>query len=288
MSHQARLQRQEDVDLIQAYPNIFPNFYLLPTPHLDDQLLLELREFMLLGTERFRWLLVAIGEASSDILNFIDQWREYRMRVAPGLRGPALRQFYRCADFVTTFRSFLESHPVGTDDVVKVCLEFYGRFDHGKLMTSETVPANEFLLPAGSRVHWSDRPVKASNIGMLSMSCDMQEIVDLLKTNKRRCWKRNPHFYMSKAESDGEVFEISDWMFNALCCCDGTRNVRGVITQLWDCVWEIDEKHREYLLIELIKRMTAEGFVKIYRAVTSAAESRLGEGSASVYKVAGA
>jgi len=267
ISHQARLQRQEDVGLIQAYPNIFPNFYLLPSPHLGDELLLELREFMLLGTERFRWLLVAISEASSDILNFIEQWREYRARVAPGLRGPALRQFYRCADFVTTFRSFVESHPVGTDDVVKACLEFYGRFDHGKLTTSETVPANEFLLPAGSRLYWSDRPVKASNVGMFSMSCDMQEIVDLLKTNKRRCWERSPHFYMSKAGSDGEVFEISDWMFNALCCCDGTRDIRGVITQLWDCVSEIGEAHREYLLIELIKRMAAEGLVKIYRDI---------------------
>lgn len=286
MSHQARLQRQEDVDLIQAYPNIFPNFYLLPSPHLSDELLLELREFMLLGTERFRWLLVAIGETSPDILNFIEQWREYRVRVAPGLRGPALRQFYRCADFVTTFRSFVESHPVGTDDTVKVCLEFYGMLDHGKLMTSETIPANEFLLPAGSRVYWSDHPVKASNIGIFSMSCDMQEVVDLLKTNKRRCRERIPHFYMSKAASDGEVFQISDWMFNALCCCDGTRDIRGVITQLWDCVSEIDEAHREYLLVELIRRMEAEGFVKIYRAVTSAAESYLGEGSASAYNAA--
>jgi radical SAM superfamily enzyme YgiQ (UPF0313 family) len=281
ISHQARLQHQEDVDLIQAYPNIFPNFYLLPTPHLDDGLLLELREFMLLGAERFRWLLVAIGQASSDILNFIEQWRAYRMRVAPGLRGPALRQFYRCADFVRTFKSFLESHPVGTNDVVKACLEFYHSFDH-KLMKSETIPTNEFLLPAGSRICWSDRPVKASNIGIFSVSCDMQKIVELLKTNNRCGWERDPHFYMSKAGSEGEVFEISDWMFNALCCCDGTRNIRGVIMQLWDCVSEIAEVHREYLLVELIKRMVAEGFVKIYRdrAVRTAAENCLGEGSA--------
>lgn len=279
MSHQARVQRQEDLDLIKAYPKIFPNFYFVPTPHLCDEMLFELREFMVVGTERFRWLLVAIDEASPDILSVIEQWREYRVRVvAPELRGSALRQFYRRAEFVTAFTSFVESHPVGTDEAVRACLEFYGTFGHVKPVSCETIPADEYLLGAGSCVKWSDCPVRARNLDMLSMSCDMQEVVDQLTTGKRRPWERIRHFYVSKVGSDGEVFQISDWMFNALCCCDGTRNIRSVITQLWDCVSDIDEENREYLLVQLIERMEAEGYVKRYRAVTSDVESHLGEG----------
>ena len=279
MSHQARAQHRDDLYLIRKYPNIFPNFYLLPTPHLSQEFLLEIREFMLLVTERFRWLIVAIDQASPNILNFIEAWCEYRMRVAPELRGSALRQFYRCPDFVTTFGSFVKSHPVGTDDAVKLFVEFYGRFDRAKVVTSESVPQNEFLIPVGTRFYWSDHPVKASNIYVFSMCCDMQKVVDMLKTNKRRSWERIPHFYMSTA-SDGEVFQISDWMFNALRCCDGTRSIRDLVTQLCDCVSEIDEAHREYLVVELIKRMAAGGMVKIYRAVTSGSRA-IGERSAS-------
>jgi len=35
MSHQARRQHEADLQLIRAHPEIFPNFYMIPTPHLE-------------------------------------------------------------------------------------------------------------------------------------------------------------------------------------------------------------------------------------------------------------
>ena len=60
MSHQARVQNDTDLELIRAYPEIFPNFYVIPTPYLERAALLELREFILMAATRFRWLLVAM------------------------------------------------------------------------------------------------------------------------------------------------------------------------------------------------------------------------------------
>ena len=36
VSHQGLCQDSADVELIVAYPEIFPNFYMIPTPHLDQ------------------------------------------------------------------------------------------------------------------------------------------------------------------------------------------------------------------------------------------------------------
>src|SRR5437016_4885386 len=49
ISHQARRQDRADIEMIIAYPEIFPNFYVIPTPHLERDRLFELREFMLMG-----------------------------------------------------------------------------------------------------------------------------------------------------------------------------------------------------------------------------------------------
>ena len=53
LSHQGRNQNAADVQLIHAYPEIFPNFYVIPTRHLDRGSLFELREFALNGGGAF-------------------------------------------------------------------------------------------------------------------------------------------------------------------------------------------------------------------------------------------
>ncbi len=67
MSHQGWRQDPTDRTMINDHPEIFPNFYALPTPNLDRQYLKELRDFILKGMGWFRWLLVALHHDSGDI-----------------------------------------------------------------------------------------------------------------------------------------------------------------------------------------------------------------------------
>jgi len=67
MSHQGWRQDPIDRAMINDHPEIFPNFYALPTPNLDRQYLKELRDFILKGMGWFRWLLVALHHDSGDI-----------------------------------------------------------------------------------------------------------------------------------------------------------------------------------------------------------------------------
>lgn len=78
MSHQGWQQSAEDREMIAAYPAVFPNFYTVPTPWLEKAYLKELREFILVGIRRFRWLLVALHQDSGDLLTVFDAWRAWR------------------------------------------------------------------------------------------------------------------------------------------------------------------------------------------------------------------
>ena len=65
-------QDEADLELIRRYPEIFPNFYLIPTPHLDRMSLIELREFALMALVQLRWLVCALDQAGDDLLDFFD------------------------------------------------------------------------------------------------------------------------------------------------------------------------------------------------------------------------
>ena len=78
MSFQGWKQDPADVKMINDFPEIFPNFYSVPTPFLDRQLIKELREFVLSGMQVFRWLLIGLHQDSGNLLDVFNQWREWR------------------------------------------------------------------------------------------------------------------------------------------------------------------------------------------------------------------
>ena len=81
ISQQGPVQDPEDWNLIERHAEIFPNFYLLPTPHLDRERLLELREFALNGVGHFRWLLCAIHQSTHQLYDLFLLWQKYRMEI---------------------------------------------------------------------------------------------------------------------------------------------------------------------------------------------------------------
>ncbi len=57
--------------MIKAYPEIFPNFYTVPTKWLDRACLKEVRDFLIYVAVWFRWLPVALLQDSGDFLTRI-------------------------------------------------------------------------------------------------------------------------------------------------------------------------------------------------------------------------
>ena len=87
-------------------------------PHLDREALLELREFLTIAVECYRWLLSAIDQTTVDMLGFYFEWRTHRISLRPGLIGSALRRYYVGMDFRFDLLVFVRDHPVAKEPMI--------------------------------------------------------------------------------------------------------------------------------------------------------------------------
>ncbi len=108
MSYRGWDQGPEEKKMIAQHPDIFPNFYSVPT-NLDLEFVKELRDFLLNGSRTARGLLVELHKAGGDMLDIFQDWRAWRMRN----RGPFPEQdrsaYYASGAFSRDLFAFVEA-----------------------------------------------------------------------------------------------------------------------------------------------------------------------------------
>ncbi len=191
MSHQGLSQNEADLNLIRENLEIFPNFYLLPMPHLDREALLELREFLTITVEWFRWLLSAIDQTVVDMLGFYLQWRAYRVSVRPNLVGSVLRRYYVGRDFRLDFLTFVREHAVGKEQMISALLAVEDALVRG---TQPRVRSGQQISP-DQPICWSDVPSTTKFTDVVELQCNLQQIVESLKSRSSLPLQRDRAFY---------------------------------------------------------------------------------------------
>jgi len=78
ISFQGKMQNLDDLEMIRAYPEVFPNFYSIPTLYKDRTYFKEVLDFVTAMSDWFRWLPLALNQDSGDMLNVFDRWRSWR------------------------------------------------------------------------------------------------------------------------------------------------------------------------------------------------------------------
>jgi radical SAM superfamily enzyme YgiQ (UPF0313 family) len=284
VSHQGVNLDGFDLELIRKYPEIFPNFYLIPTPHLDRSYLLELREFSLNMDWRFRWLCVALDRTYRDFLGLFEQWREQRLVLRPGLTGFALREYYRREEFRCEFVSFLRAHPAGGHPMVQAFLEYEDAIKERRSRKPPITPAGE-RVESSAAMRPSDIPVRKERADVITLSCDMQKVIDALKIGGTPRWETGPHYYVTKEVSAGtdQLVGISDWVSAVLRLCDGSRNVAEVMAALTGEIREVEELYVDYIWPKLIEGVREMEVLDIYRVASLAAGSQAEAASMSEY-----
>jgi hypothetical protein len=268
VSHQGEKQNAQDIQLIGKYPGIFPNFYLLPTPNLDRAMLLELREFSLMGVERFRWLLVALDQISGGLLDVFSSWRERRLCLWPALDGFEIRRYYRSRTFIIDFLEFVGQHPAGHHPVIRAFVEYENAMRVVQL--PDTLVASACVgLPPGTAIWWTDIPVRNRQSRVIELTCDIQRIIDALKLRTEPEFAFAPHFYVTReASPESEALEtISDWVAHLLKACDGSRSIEQVVKRLSGEIEDVDEDVREYAILRLLEGVHADGLIEIRREI---------------------
>jgi radical SAM superfamily enzyme YgiQ (UPF0313 family) len=269
MSHQGLTQNQEDLALIRSFPEIFPNFYLIPATRLDRDVLFELREFLSMTVECFRWLLGAIDQAT-DLLLFLQEWRAWRQKFRGELIGYDLRRYYVGTLFRGDFLHFMRHHRLVENPAILalVCAE-------------ETMKAAEegrasarierIAIPVGSPLQKDDLPFAEGTARILRLDYKLEEIVSAIAT------RTNPKsqgivFYAMRVDQNGSLrlVEVSSTVACIINVCDGTRSVGDVLESLGGALLNVDEDARSFAAERLLTGIQAAGFVGIYRAQSTA------------------
>jgi radical SAM superfamily enzyme YgiQ (UPF0313 family) len=265
MSHQGLTQNQEDLALIRSFPEIFPNFYLIPAKRLNRDVLFELREFLSMTVECFRWLLGAIDQVT-DLLRFLEEWRTWRQEFRGELVGSDLRRYYVGTLFRGDFLRFMRQHRLLENPAILALVR-----------TEETMKAAEegrgsarienIAIPVGSPLQKDDLPLAEGTARVLRLDYNLEEIVSAIAT------RTNPKpqgivFYATRVDHKGSLrlVEVSSTVACMINVCDGTRTVGDVLESLGGALLNVDEDARSFAAERLLTGIQAAGFVGIFRA----------------------
>jgi radical SAM superfamily enzyme YgiQ (UPF0313 family) len=263
ISHQGLRQNEADLELIRNHLEVFPNFYLLPLQNMDREALLELREFLTVAVECFRWLMCAIDQAVTDTLGFYLEWRVYRTSLRPGLVGSVLRRYYVGIDFRDDFLAFVRLHEVGKQQIVTALLSAE---DALRKSTRATLRSGQQLNP-DQPLYWSDVPSTTEFIDVVELQCNLQKIVDGLKSRINLPVQPHRSFYAIRelANGDRSLTNVSEWLAALIRACDGMRTIEEVMTQLSLDILDVDDEFKSYVFLKLIQEAQTQGIVSIYR-----------------------
>lgn len=249
MSFQGWNQDERDRELIQKYPEIFPNFYSVPTPHLDRPFLKELRECILNGMGNFRWLLVGLHQDGGNLLEVFTIWRSWREKTKGAFPEGNVTRYYANLSFRREFLEFVRSNYLSEHArapvALRALLEYEASFltDTGENQFSSgeepAVDPGAYREPIGL----ADTPVLAKGIKVTTLDVDYRKIVQCLRRQGRL--ERVPVRAVSvvtraSAPSRTEILQLSELSAQLMALCDGKRTVSEIAHEFGRVQREVD------------------------------------------------
>jgi len=240
ISYQGWRQDPADRAMIKGYPDIFPNFYAVPTPWLDRQYVKELRDFVLNGIQRLRWTIVALHQHSGDLLEVFDGWRSWRL-TKKTLSGDTtdLSVYYSTNDFEKDFVEFIKSTYLSKNSrgtlTLSALIEYETILSAAAEKKSKT-PDESASEPTESSKSISDDmiPHLARGVETVKLDADYKKTIQCLRRKGRLDGIRTRPVTLAirnSCEIGQEVLRLSSLSAQLLHLCDGSRNVRQIIRQ---------------------------------------------------------
>lgn len=235
MSHQGLSVADPELALIREHPEIFPNFYRIPVAGLEWSDLFELREWLSMVVEHFRWLLCALARRTEP-LQLYRQWLAWRAGGRETFSPGELRRYYARPESREDFLSFVAEGGFCCDAVV------------GTLLRVELtmLDAEKSAVPGATREGWRLAP----GIRVLALEYDLAALTAALATESEPA--RMACFYATRREHGTAIrlHRISAFLADTLSFIekgrgaqvesrvrsafqwDETHEVAGVIDQL--------------------------------------------------------
>ncbi len=228
MSFQGWRRDPVDRDLITKSPDIFVNFYAVPTP-LDREYLKELRVLILYGVIRFRWLLLALHQECGGLLHVFDHWRAWR---AKECAAEARDDYYRNLIFRDDFLRFVRENYLESNSepklAVSAVLAFLEACRQQRDGAGRAAAANTHSLAADAT------PNLAEGVQVIKLDFDFTAVLQHLRESTRvTTLHPQPVTLARRLGADGrsELLHLSPLCTELLRLCDGVRTVREIVAQ---------------------------------------------------------
>ena len=213
ISYHGWRQDMADQQMIREHPEVFPNFYAVPTA-LDREYLKELRDFIQGSLVRCRWLVVALHQDSGDLLEVFDAWRAWRRsRRAERQSDADTTPYYERTDFAEDFLKFVR---------VRYLPRASSRRPLRALLDFES--ALRLEPEAGNR---TGAPRLAPGVRIMRLGASYQEIVDRLRSRESLAEvpaRRGVTAARVIGDRRIEVSHLSDLSAQILTLCNGVRS----------------------------------------------------------------
>lgn len=224
-----------DIEMIQANPEVFPNFYSIPTYHMDRLYFKEVRDFVN-AMKWFHWLPLALLQDSGDILNVFDRWRMWRTnKLINNLDLNAYKvPYYYQKQFAEDFIEFVLTYYINEMATAKKVISSIIEIEN-LLLTQENEPDIEpqeklkvFTL--------NSFPYKPKSLHVAQLNVDYKELTQCLREKKdiRHISFKNITIAFSKANwKCREIYMriLSPLSEELLNMCDGSHTVSDIVNQ---------------------------------------------------------
>ena len=237
---------------------------MIPSKKLDRDVLFELREFLSMTVECFRWLLCSIDQAT-DLLGFLEEWRTWRIKLRGDLIGSDLRRYYVGSLFRGDFIQFMSEHRLLENPAIRALVRAEEMIK-AAAEAQENASTEHVAIAVGEPVQLADVPCAKGTTRTLKLEYKLEEIVTSIAA-RTEPEPRVEVFYATRLDDNGtlRIVEISSLLAAVIKVCDGSLTVAKVIDTLAGDLPQLEEDTRRYISRRLLSGAHAAGFVDIYR-----------------------
>src|SRR5262245_17220659 len=230
ISHQSWQQDPVEIEMIKTYPEIFPNFYAIPTDQLERSYVKEVIDFVTYLATWFRWLPVAVLQDSGDLLAVFDRWRRWRVERRPtgSDEDTGWTPYYSHRRFQHEFLEFVETcylpEMAKAADVIAA------------VARTECPPARDERRPVieeTDRLEESTVPYVIDSLFVADLEVDYKELIATLRTkgDLKEVSACSATVIFSDEGDDLDVWQLSPLASVLIRLCDGRRTVAEIAAE---------------------------------------------------------
>jgi radical SAM superfamily enzyme YgiQ (UPF0313 family) len=263
MSHQSWRHDPVEVDLIKNYPEIFPNFYAIPTHWLERGYVKEVMDFVTYLATWFRWLPVGLLQDSGDLLRVFDRWHEWLGERSPrdSDEDTGWTPYYSHRRFRNDFLEFVQTcylEEMATARAAIAALAQIEKAVPGMLSASEPEPrpiAGDFV---GNSV-----PYQLEDLVVADLAVDYNELIESLRNRSElTCISaQEVTVVFSPKGKQVKVWQLAPLAAAILHLCDGRRTVGEIVAAFAQTETEVEGIPPEKVCLFGLRKLQRDGFI---------------------------